>query len=483
MTESRTYHGSMPPYDPLSKADIEKIVDATFQLLREIGVKFDPEPRAMELLSKAGCAISDGIVRFPTDLVKRALDTVGKSVDLWNRPGTEHVELGDRHMLFFAGVTAPNVIDPETGKKRPATAEDIATIARVADALPDIDGVCLPCKIIEESNVWGQIREFATMAANTGKPLNYLCEDELALQAAIEMAAAVRGGPNLLREKPYFLFFVTPLPLYFAESHINHIFLCVESGIPLTSLTVTIGGASAPVTVAGSVVHSLATDLACVVLSQLIEEGSFCGCGSVLAFIDPRTGGMGGLPEMDLAELVKSQALRHLGLPPAGSFAGGSVDVRFGQYAMAVAESSMLRTFHARPGHSWHLGLIDFGMTFSLHSLLYCHELAGWLRRMWKGVPVDADALALDVTRSVGPGGDYLAEMHTAKHCRTDLWDTRYFGASLLAGGGKGSEGSSDLVDVIDADLREIIENHQPEPLPDSTKKEIDAILGKHGVA
>jgi len=479
MTDPGTYHGGVDPHKILSDADVEKIIDAVFQLMEEIGIKFDPEPRAMELFSNAGCDVSDGIVKFPKELLQRSLDSAAKGFKLWNRPGSEYIEFSDRHMIFMAGCTCPNVIDLETGEQRPGTRDDLATIARVADALPDIDGVCLPCKIIEQSDVYGQIEEFAAMAAHTTKPLSYLCEDELPLKAAIEMAAAIRGGQGRLREKPYFHFFVTPLPLYFAEAHIGHIFLCVENGIPLTSLTVTIGGASSPVTVAGSLVHSLATDFACVVLTQLIKEGCFCGCGSVLSFIDPMTAQMGGLPEMDLAEMAKSQVLRHLGLPPAGSFAGASAGKQFSQYSVSPTTASMLRTFYTQPGHTWHLGIIDYGTTFSLHSLLYCNELVGWLRRMWKGIEVNEETLALDLTRSVGPGGDYLAEMHTATHCRTELWNTKYFRLSM--GGGDGPDDNTDLIDVLEADLRTILQDHQPEPLSKPIREQIDGIRRKYG--
>lgn len=476
MSESENLKIDIRPYEVLSDSDIDKIINGAFQIMSEIGAKFDPHPRAMEILTAAGCEIADDIVKFPTTLVKQCIDATARSFRLWNRPGDGFIELDDRHVVFMAGVTCPNFVDLETGEKRPATGDDIAAISRVADALPNIDGVCLPCKIVDESNVYGQIKEFDVMARNTSKPVSYLCEDEKPLEAAIEMAAAIRGGPDELREKPYFHFMVTPLPLHFAEQHINHIFLCVENGIPLTSLTVTIGGASSPVTVAGSVIHSLATDFACLVLSQLIEKGSYCGCGSVLAFIDPMTGNMGGMPEMDLAEMVKSQALRRLGLPPAGSFAGGSVDAQFSQYSVAVATASMLRTFYSQPGHTWHLGIIDSGMTFSLHALLYCNELVGYLRRLWKGVGVDDETLALEATRPLGPGGDYMAEMHTAKHCRTELWNPKYFRTSYLSG----DEG--DLLSIIDRDLKEILANPQPEPLPDPIQKKIEEILKKYGV-
>ncbi len=66
---------------------------------------------------------------------------------------------------------------------------------------------------------------------------------------------------------------VTPLPLYYAKSHIEQLIEAVEAGVPVTAGTVTIGGASAPITIAGCVVHSLVTDLTAIVLSQIIREG------------------------------------------------------------------------------------------------------------------------------------------------------------------------------------------------------------------
>ena len=131
----------------------------------------------------------------------------------------------------------------------------------MADALPNISGVTLPCKIVERSNLQGEIEEFSVLCRNTTKPLEYLCENEVSLEAAIEMARAIRGGADALEEKPYFIHGVTPLPLRFPREHINQIFRVVESGVPLGMGTVTIGGATTPITIAGSLVHAFAGDV------------------------------------------------------------------------------------------------------------------------------------------------------------------------------------------------------------------------------
>jgi len=374
MSEPRTYIGDARPHEPLSDAQVEKIINAVFQLMREVGVKFDPDPRVTHLLSEAGCTISsDGIVKFPEELVRESLDSVAKSAKLWNRPGSEYIEFADRNTILMAGVGCPNVIDLETREQRPSSAEDLATITRVADALANIDGVCLPCTILEKANVYGEMDQFLLMAANTTKPLTYQCVEEKALEVAIEMAAAIRGGPDQLRAKPYFLHQLTPLPLYYFKKMIDQLFLCVENGIPSQVITMHVGGASAPVTIAGNVVHCFATDFAGIVLSQLIEKGSFCMTSSHSVFIDPVTANLGGFPEAILAEMARCQVSKALGLPRSVGMAGANIGRRFDQYCAFLDTLTMMQTVYSQPGYCWCIGLVDAGMAYSLHALLFCN--------------------------------------------------------------------------------------------------------------
>jgi len=80
-----------PVYDILSEADVHKIIDATFQLMREIGVGFNPDPRVFDLFADAGCDItSDNTVKFDRDLVEECLATVSKSAKVWNRDASDY---------------------------------------------------------------------------------------------------------------------------------------------------------------------------------------------------------------------------------------------------------------------------------------------------------------------------------------------------------------------------------------------------------
>jgi trimethylamine:corrinoid methyltransferase-like protein len=471
-----------PVYDILSEADVQKILDATFQLMSEIGVEFDPDPRVLDCFADVGCDITpEGVVKFDRSLVEKCLATVSKSAKVWNRDASDYLEIKEGATSFFPGMTCLNVFDLETGEPRESTREDIATIARVADALPNIDGVCVPVKDVPRSDLQGEIGEFVALAENTSKPLEYLCENSLAFDTVIEIAAAIRGGMEQLAEKPYFTHTITPLPLYYAKTHSDQIIRGAECGIPVTVGTISIGGGTAPYTIAGCLTHSLATDFAGMVLSQLVREGSFCiGC-SENSFIEPATGDRGNEVTELLAYMAIRQVRSHYGLPPlAGSGIGVSAR-RFNQDAAMQVGVGLMESFYLQPCKLSYLGDVDSGIAYSLHSLLLCNDLAGKLRCLWKGMPVDDDHLALDVTRSVGLRGNYLGDKHTAQHCRDNYWHSRYFGAAFPQGSGVGPD--KDLIERIDDDLREILANHQPEPMPDSIRERIDAILGKFEVA
>ncbi|MCP4400490.1 MAG: hypothetical protein GY801_24705 [bacterium] len=462
----------------MPESDVHKILDATFKLMNEIGVAFDPDPRVLDRFADAGCGItSDHTVKFKRELVEECLDTVAKSIKIWNRDATDYHEIKEGVTSFYSGMTCIKVFDLKTGRKRDSTYDDLATNTRVADALPNIDGVCTTVKDVPNSTLHGEIGEFIALAENTTKPLEYLCENSIAFEAAIEMAAAIRGGMDKLAEKPYFTQVVTPLPLYFAKTHSDQIILGAECGVPVTSGTISIGGGSGPFTIAGSMTHCLATDFAGITLSQLVKKGSFCHGSSENSFMEPATGTLGNAIPDIMADMAMRQVRGHYGLVPLAGGGGGSSAPSFNQDAVLDISTGLQEAFFLQGGTLDYLGELDDGMTYSLHALLLCNDLAGMLRCMWKGFPVDEEHLAFDVTRSVGLKGNYLGEKHTASHCRDNYWKTRYFGAKTPLS--TNLVPKHDLVKRIDKDLREILANHRPKPMPESIREQVRTIHAK----
>ena len=472
------HRGPTPSYSPFSKQDAQRMIDATFDLMSQTGISFDPLPRLMDQLSDAGCKVSPGgLVKFPVELIRRSLDSVAKNVRLWSRDGSGFIEIDCQHTWFIPGMTNIKVYDRETGEARDSNREDLATVTLVSDALENIDAVCISCKNVEESNIHGEIDEFRVLAENTTKPLLYLCEFAESLGVVIDMAAAIRGGRKELVEKPYFMHCVTPLPLYYAKPHIEQLIESVEAGIPVSAGTVTIGGVTAPITIAGCVVHSLANDLAAIVLSQVIRESSFCVGSSDASFMEVATGAIGAPSQSALAEMAMCEISRILEIPRVTSTAGWSLARRFNQDSAAEISSNMMQAFYSRPAICPYMGTLDEGITFSLHGLLLGDELAGQLRSMWRGIEVSDEMLALDLTRTEGPRGNYLAHEHTAKYCRRETWNSRYFGANYPTASGVLRD--EDLVKRIDRELQEILQNHQPPALAPEILLELHSIADK----
>ncbi|MGA2708511.1 MAG: trimethylamine methyltransferase family protein [Steroidobacteraceae bacterium] len=472
------HFGPTAPYEPLAPGATARLVDAAFTLMEQTGVAFDIDSEAPELFAAAGCTVAaDGVVKLDRKTVEGALASVARQTRLWDRNGSHYLLLDNQHTWFLPGMTCIKVFDLASGELRASTAADLALITRVADALPNIDGVCIGCKDVEHSDIHGEIAEFAIMARNTTKPLEYLCEHAESFGVAIEMAAAIRGGRAALAEKPYFLQIITPLPLNYAKTHIDQVIMAARAGVPVSVGTLPIGGASSPITPAGCIAQSLATDFAGMTLGQLARRGSFVIGSSDVCFMEPATGGIGNFVQTSLSDMVMCQVRRELGIPSFTGIGGQCAARSFNQDAVWELSSNLMQAFYSRPATCDYLGSIDEGMTYSLHSLLFCNDLAGLLRTLWQGVAVDDAALALSEAQAVGPRGNYLALDHTASHCREQLWQTRYFGPNLPTR--MSPLADRDLYARIDEDLRSIIDTHTVPELPAAVLADIDAIRAR----
>ncbi len=452
-------------YQPLTDQDIDLIIKTAIELVESSGVIFEPGSEADDLLAAAGCEMGeDGLVKIPQAVTRRALETVGKSAVLYDRNGENPVSIDTDHTRFMPGMTCIAVYDQRHGEPRPSTRDDLARITRLADGLPNIDAVCTMVKNVPDSTLRGEVDEFICLMENTTKPLEFLCEYPVSFQAVIDIATALRGSPKALREKPYFLHLVTPLPVNYAHIHIEQIIMAARAGIPVGVGTLPIGGASSPITLAGCVTHSLMTDLGAMVLGQLAAEGSFCiGCSDVY-FMEPATGAIGSFSQTSMADMAICQVRRRLGIPPLTGTGGCSVARRFNQDAVWELSANMMQMFYNRPATCDYLGSLDQGLTFSEHALVLCDDLAGLLKKMWEGLRVSPEQIGTELIRELGPRGQFLAEPHTVENCRTQVWDSRYLGANFpLSNNDLPDE---DLLDRLDRDLQERL-SAPPPPLPD----------------
>jgi trimethylamine:corrinoid methyltransferase-like protein len=109
--------------------------------------------------------------------------------------------------------------------------------------------------------------------------------------------------------------------------------------------------------------------------------------------------------------------------------------------------------------------------------LCFCDELAGLLRTLWQGVRIDADTLALHLAGEVGPRGNYLAQTHTAAHCRDQIWPARYLGPHVPLS--TGDKPDLELFERIDRHLAGIVAEHRPAELSPAIREAVQTVQAR----
>jgi trimethylamine--corrinoid protein Co-methyltransferase len=473
MTQDRV---AVPRLSMLSQEQCEVVHRASLEILRRTGVRVYNE-EALELLRGTDAVVTDeNLVRFPPGPVEWALAQAPSRVALCQR-GSNQVTapLEGREVNFGTGSDCPNYLDPRAGGRRPFTTADVMDCIHVVDALPELD-FCMSMGIPSDLKTANPYRQqFALMLEHTIKPIVFVCDDRADCEAISAMAAAAAGGMEPLRLNPTLLLYSEPsTPLKHSETATGKLLYMAEQTLPIVHSPAPMMGGTAPVTLAGGLALGNAEVLSSLVMHQLKRPGAPFVYGSGLHHMDMKTTiSVYGAPEFQLARVAVAEMGRFYGLPTWG-YAGHSDSCAMDEQAAAAAAFSVLVALLTGSNLVHDVGYLEAGLTTSPEMIVFTAEMISMMRRFMDGMSLDAESLALDVMDQVGPGGDFLTAKHTLKHFR-ELWQPTLFNRQRadkwIA------EGSKRLGQRLKEKTVAIIEGHQPEPLPDNVREEIDYIL------
>jgi trimethylamine--corrinoid protein Co-methyltransferase len=121
------------------------------------------------------------------------------------------------------------------------------------------------------------------------------------------------------------------------------------------------------------------------------------------------------------------------------------------------------------------LGMLEMGMTLSWAQLVMDNEIAGMVKHVVQGIPVNDETLAVDVIHEVGAFGDFISHEHTRKHMRTlqsqpKLIDRRRRDFWQQLGG-------TDLAERAREEAKYILKTHKPDPLPPGVSSTLRSIV------
>jgi trimethylamine--corrinoid protein Co-methyltransferase len=464
-----------PQFSVLSDTQIQDLHLAALEALRRIGIRFHHR-QALDMLKRAGAFISDGnLVRFPARLVDDALASVPSRVIMCDRDGEPSVFLEGTKVYFGTGSDCLNLLDPQTGEHRPFTQADIIDGYHLCDALPNIHFVMsigIPADVDPEVAYDVQM---ALMLEHTTKPLVFVTNDKASCQRAIDMAAAVAGGYESLREQQHILLYSEPSsPLQQSETAVDKLLLMAEYELPVVHSPGPLMGGTAPITMAGGLVMSLAEILSSLVVHQLTRPGAPFIFGAGLHHMDMASVQICyASPEFQLTKAAVAELGRWYGMPTWG-YAGCSDAKVMDEQAAAEAMLSVMMAKFTGANLVHDVGYMESGLTGSFEMMVLTDELVSLTDHLMKGINVSEDTLLIEELERVGPGGQFLDTRETLSRFRSfwypALLDRKTRQPWL-------EEGSITLGQRLNATVLEIIREHRPKPLSPDKKGKVQEIL------
>jgi len=454
----------------------QRVHEASIEILSEVGFCV-PAPEVLERLGDAGFPVDheSQMVRVAPDLLEKALETLPRDVKLHGRAGEVGVPQADGSCFMGAG-TPINVLDPETGKRRPSTRRDVRRLVTLQDALSQVD-VVRPTVTATDQGECSDLVEIAELLRLTDKPVVHRVLSAERVDAAVEMLYAVAGGKEAFHARPNFATLYCPIsPGYFTPDNVRCMMRWAQHGVPLTLLSMAMGGASAPVTLLGELVVINTDILAWVVALQVLFPGTPLLYGSVSAVLDMRTGLLPlGAPERGMVNGGAAAMARFYGIP---SMCGGlssdakELDAQSGFEKAVTAVPLLLEGTDIIYG----VGAVDAGSSISYAQMVLDDELAAGLRRMMEGVGSHDLEEEIALIKANTPRGNFLKEKHTRRNFR------RHWQPGILSR--DSYEAWEEKGETIEAfcrrRVRELLEEHQPSPLPADVEAELERVVRRH---
>lgn len=460
----------------LSRQDIEKIHQATLEVIESAGVRF-PSPKALDIWASHGASVDreTSIVKAPGSLVEEALKQAPPVYTLAARDPEQDLPLDGNHVFVGTDGCGVEVLDIHSGERRRSRLQDVAEIARVGDFLEEVAFHWVAVSAQDRPPASRGLHELQAVWENSTKHVQtesiYNAREA---EVAVEMAAAVAGGRQALRQRPLLsIMQCTAPPLGHDGGSLEAALMAAEAGLPVGFMTMSACLTTGPATLAGNLVVGNAEVISALALIQLAYPGAPVFYAAAQTASDLRSGAYtGGGPEDFLFGAAGNLLSDFYHVPLSmGSFATGAKQPDW----QAGLENS-LSTFMASIVLSDMLlgvGLLHGSRIWSYAQMLMDCEIFSLIVKMMEGIPVDDESLALDVIKAVGPGGNFLKQKHTLRHMR-ELYLPRYMDRRPYNQWEEQKDGAADWAL---ANARQILATHQPDPLDSRLSTELSRMI------
>ncbi len=397
-------------------------------VLEEIGVNFIENPAALDLWRAAGADVRGERVHIPRGLARKLCETAPKTFTQYARNPERNVDIGGRN-LVLAPVYGPPFVRDAAGGRRYATLHDFQNFVKLgymSKWLHHSGGtVCEPTDVPVNKRHLDMLLAHMTLS---DKPFMGSVTEPSRATDSVEMAKLLFGNDFVDQNTVMTSLININSPLTFDGIMMGALEVYARANQAAIISPFIVGGAMAPVTVAGTLTQVLAEVLAGVAYSQLVRKGAPVIFGAFVTSIDMNSGAPTfGTPEAAHITYGAGQLARRMGLPyrSGGSFCGSKLPDAQAAYETA---NSLNMALLAGVNFMLHAcGWLEGGLVSSYEKFVMDADQLGTLHHLAQGIQMDTNGQAMDALREVGPGGHFLGCEHTQANFKSAFWRSDLF--------------------------------------------------------
>ena len=414
-----------PSLNVLGDHLVARIIEEAKRVLAEVGMEVRGSVLRQRLLD-AGLPLDAGGKRvlFPRDVVERAIETAPKSFVLFDRDGNAHADLGGDRVHFVPGSSGLRVLDHRTGETRLANSTDFVEYVRLADRLEHI--AYLATAFSTNKDIEPQVSDawrLYMVLTNSKKPVVSGAFTEHGVPRMVDMMALFRDGLDDLRARPMSIFTITATGNFrYSEDSCQNLIDCVEAGIPIEIVPVTLMGLIAPVTLVGATVFHTVDVLAGITMAQVVRPGAPVLFGGAPAAFHMKVASapMAAIEalQLDIAYVAVAKAL---GLPSQSYMALSDAKVLDAQAGAETFGSAVLAALAGVNSVSGP-GMLDFVLVFSLAKLVFDDEACGQALHLVRPIETRGDLPVSELIDQLMADQHLIMAPHTLANWPTELY-------------------------------------------------------------
>jgi trimethylamine---corrinoid protein Co-methyltransferase len=407
----------------LTQEQVERTHTASLEILENVGLLVRNE-KARTILIQHGCRGRAGtqIIEFPPAVVEKYRAMLPPTFTFHGRDPKYDRTIPQDGPVIVTGSSAPDIIDPLTGRARRARSDDIARIAHLIQELPSYDVFSISTLADDAPPGQFTLARLYPALKHCLKPIRSTTRDMEDAAPVMQLLYTLAGSAEAYRQRPFVTHHYCPIvsPLTMDQLSTEAIIFFCEAGLPVYPSIVPNAGLTSPMSMAGTLVQGNAEFLAISVLMQMVREGTPTIYATLPTVADMRSGAYasGGI-ECGMLHMAFAQMARFYNVPCGGYIGLSNSKINDAQSGY---ESGMSTTAGVLAGADMLNmgGLLDALKVFDFAKAVIDDEIAQMLKRLKRGIAFSEEELALQVIAQIKPGGSFMMSPHTARRMKSE---------------------------------------------------------------